>query len=176
MTEDPAGFMGGLNAFTYVLNSPVSWMDPYGLAALPTDSTLLDPEFRKCVCEMWKASGQGMRPGEERSAWILPNAPCTRWKWSGSPGSKETWNRRTEGPRPDKTSAVAHTHPRERTRGTPMDPKPSNPDHNTADNEGLPVYACSASGIWRADPNCTDNGKRCGPVKVSGPDWLDWCN
>jgi RHS repeat-associated protein len=35
ISEDPIGFMGGVNFYTYVRNRPTVWMDPFGLQAGP---------------------------------------------------------------------------------------------------------------------------------------------
>ena len=33
LQPDPAGYVNGLNLYAYVMNSPVNWLDPYGLSA-----------------------------------------------------------------------------------------------------------------------------------------------
>ncbi|EJL3988514.1 RHS repeat-associated core domain-containing protein, partial [Escherichia coli] len=32
ITQDPIGLAGGLNPYSYVMNNPVQWIDPLGLA------------------------------------------------------------------------------------------------------------------------------------------------
>ena len=46
ISEDPIGFEGGINYFTYVENNSLNWLDPYGLVELPKDPSDLPPNWK----------------------------------------------------------------------------------------------------------------------------------
>jgi len=54
LSEDPVGFLGGVNFYGYCVNNPVNWIDPWGLCAYRSESWweelainpyLSDPQF-----------------------------------------------------------------------------------------------------------------------------------
>lgn len=165
LSEDPIGWLGGPNFYSYVRNSPVKYFDPFGL-----DAVTSDPKVRECLCKLWKDAQEGLDPMQrERSMWITKKdgvRDCIRWPWTAQ-RRKETWT----GPIPENVEAIMHIHP------LGLDPKPSPGDQDTADSVGKPNYACSREGIWRASPNCTTGPgkKKCPPTKIEEKDWPKWC-
>ena len=47
LTRDPIGETGGVNLYAFVLNNPVSWVDPWGLE-------VLDEGMVECMIKEWK--------------------------------------------------------------------------------------------------------------------------
>ena len=146
ISEDPVQFGGGVNFFAYVLNGPTNFIDPLGLDAV-TD----DPNFRKCVCQLWKDAGYG-NDVTERSAWVMLDSnkvrSCLRWPWSAN-YANEVWKGRV----PPNAEDDVHTHPNSK------DPKPSSGcekcDAENSHKTGLPFYAVSRDGIWKVAPDGT---------------------
>lgn len=144
VSDDPLGFNAGVNFYLYVNNNPATLTDPFGLDAL-TD----DPNVRRCICELWKASGYGWAK-TERAAWVQLNKDkirnCIRWPWSAET-AQETW----KGPLPSDLDGLVHTHP------TGKDPKPSTGcekcDDAAAQKSHVPVYTISRDGIWKITPS-----------------------
>jgi RHS repeat-associated protein len=58
LSEDPIGLSGGSNFYSYVGNSPASWIDPFGLMKLPGDPSGLGPE--------WKLDPNHLNPNGQR--------------------------------------------------------------------------------------------------------------
>jgi hypothetical protein len=64
LSEDPAGFGGsGTNLYAYVGNSPINFIDPFGLGILPTNPSGLGPQ--------WQPDPSHLDPNGSR--WVNPD-------------------------------------------------------------------------------------------------------
>jgi RHS repeat-associated protein len=145
ISEDPIGLSGGVNFYAYANDSPDNLTDPFGLDAITQDSN-----GRCCMCEMWRDAGYGFNL-TERASWIIDSGTynCMRWPWSAT-NKKETWN----GPVPEGSVAIAHTHPTRvpSSSGTAASAWPSSGDEDTAKHLGMPIYVISDIGVTKYDP------------------------
>ncbi len=97
--------------------------------------------------ELWRDSAFGKDPNRtERAGWILRNSngepEYLKWPTTAA-RSSESW----EGPIPQNTIALAHTHP------ATKDPKPSAGDRLLSKNIRVAVYTISEKGIWKVTPD-----------------------
>lgn len=123
--------------------------------ALQDDGALKVRAYR-----LWQDAGCGFR-NTEHAAWIVGNdefdVSLVEWPHRGF-----LWREVWSGTAPARLAAVIHTHP------DSVDPRPSPKDVATAKNLGIPNYAVSRQGIWKATPL----GEI---VKIDGEAWIVRC-
>jgi hypothetical protein len=131
-----------------------------GTFAGALDRLLIDGALKERAYRLWKEAGCGFLK-TEHAAWIVASGdfdlsfvtwPHRRVIW------KEVWRGRV----PANVVAIIHTHP------DAADPRPSDGDVATAQLFGVPNYAVSRRGIWKATPD----GER---VQVDGEAWFVRC-
>ena len=119
-----------------------------------------DGALKTRAYRLWRDAGCGFR-NTERAAWILGNDELdvllVEWPRRGL-----LWREVWSGPAPARLVAVIHTHP------DSVDPRPSPNDVATAKRLGVPNYAVSRQGIWKATPL----GEI---VKIDGEAWIVRC-
>jgi hypothetical protein len=106
---------------------------------------LLESSLRAPAYRLWEASGFG-NERSERAAWVVEDG-AAGVRWLAWPNGRRYLRARWEGPVPENVVAIVHTHP------AVVDPKPSEQDVETARQLGVPVYAVSRTGIWKAAPD-----------------------
>jgi hypothetical protein len=68
MSEDPIGFAGGVNPYSYVGDSPVLWTDPFGLVSL----NLFAPGTQQAaLADTWNPKGVFTIAGHSESIWTV---------------------------------------------------------------------------------------------------------
>jgi hypothetical protein len=119
------------------------------------ESTLRPPAYR-----LWEEAGFGGEP-RECAAWVLA-VDASHVRWQAWPDGRGYIRARWKGPVPAGAVAIVHTHP------AMVDPRPSSQDIETARRIGIPVYAVSRAGIWKAEPDGL-------VVAVDDKDWWSGC-
>jgi uncharacterized protein RhaS with RHS repeats len=72
LNRDPISYVGGINLYAYVTNSPLNLMDPSGLSPdkLPKTNLKIDPAQRqRMLDDMEKLKDQGLGNAERRKAY-----------------------------------------------------------------------------------------------------------
>ena len=115
------------------------------IVAIPIGSELVtQPNVAACFAELLKLGGYGKRP-QERAAFLVLHEhhrfACVVWPATFGYRS-EQWN----GPIPDGTVAIVHTHPEH-------EPEPSSVDVEEAERIGVPILVLTNGSITVAYPS-----------------------
>lgn len=121
---------------------------------------LLEGSLQGPAYKLWASADFGYTP-RECAAWVVPDESLGV-RWVSWPNGRRFRTAQWTGPVPKGAVAIVHTHP-----GV-VDPKPSEQDIETARRLGMPVYAVSRSGIWKAVPDGT-------VVPVNDSRWWSAC-
>ncbi len=106
---------------------------------------LFESTLRPRAYRLWEESGFG-GVAVERAAWVLA-LDAGNVRWQAWPDEQLYLRAHWRGPVPADAVAIVHTHP------DAGNPRPSPQDIETARRIGVPVYAVSRAGIWKAEPN-----------------------
>jgi RHS repeat-associated protein len=148
INEDPIGLDGGLNMYRFVFNSPINFIDPFGLNPFTNP-----PESLKLACLLFKKAKFG-KSQDEYGGWFYADGTADEEKYWWKPSGDAT---ATVKPPRGTVAGSFHTHPsRDRQgRSRPRAPR-SGADHNLynhhwniVNGKRMPVYTISIGGIYR---------------------------
>jgi len=159
LSEDPIGTIDE-NLYTYVLNSPLTWLDPMGLRrSVGPWGPEIPREIWKCFCDLWKLMRYPLGKREAGANFYL-NPHTKKWYCA-----KRVATDRDNATTVDPNNPHAHTHPRGRTK------EPSYPQDYEACER---VYGAvlTENGIYEIPAGCKE--KKCVNRVAHGP-WHQDC-
>ncbi len=90
ISEDPAGFLGGLNFYGYVANNPLNFTDPTGQWETPAHEHIIDEAFKHCLS---KAQRQRLKDASGYIDGLFNGGQSERYAYQhgmrGGPGQSE---------------------------------------------------------------------------------------